>query len=84
MDIIEKLRPIADKLGVTLAQLAIAWAAKNPHVTTVITGASRSSQVAENFKALTVISKLTPTIMDEIEQVLKNKPKAKFDWTTTN
>jgi len=76
MDIIENLRPIADKLGVTLAQLAIAWAAKNPHVTTVITGASRSSQVEENFKALTVLSKLTPTIMDEIEQALKKQTES--------
>jgi len=84
MEIVENLRPIAAKLGVTLAQLALAWAAKNPNVSTVITGASRSSQVAENFKALAVIPKLTPEIMEEIEQVLKNKPKQPLDWTTRN
>ena len=39
------MKPIADKLGATLAQLALAWAAKNPNVSTVITGASRSSQL---------------------------------------
>jgi voltage-dependent potassium channel beta subunit len=84
MEIIENLKPIAEKLGVTLAQLALAWAAKNPNVSTVITGASRSSQVAENFKTLAVIPKLTPDVMEEIEKVLKNKPKQPTDWTTMN
>ena len=84
MEIIENLRPIAEKLGATLAQLALAWAAKNPNVSTVITGASRSSQVAENFKAMGLISKLTPEIMEEIEQVLKNKPKQPSNWRQMN
>jgi voltage-dependent potassium channel beta subunit len=84
MDIIENLKPIAEKLGATLAQLALAWGAKNPNVSTVITGASRSSQVIENFKALTIIPKLTPDIMEEIEQVLKNKPQQPKDWKTRN
>ena len=85
IEVIENLRPIDDKLGATLAQLYLAWAAKNPHVSTVITGTSRSSQVVENFKALTfVFSKLTPEILEEIEQVLKNKPKQSYDWTLMN
>ncbi|CAF1554807.1 unnamed protein product [Adineta ricciae] len=84
MGIIENLKPIAKKLDVTLAQLALAWTAKNPHVSTVITGASRSSQVAENFKALALLPKLTPSIMEEIEQVLKNQPMKPYDWTTMN
>lgn len=84
LEIIENLRPIADKLGATLAQLALAWAAKNPNVSTVITGASRSSQVAENFKAVTIIPKLTPEVMEEIEQVLKNKPKQPYNWRKMN
>lgn len=84
MDIVENLRPIADKLGVTLAQLALAWVAKNPNVSTVITGASRSSQVVENFKAMAIISKLTVEVMNEIEQVLKNKPKPAIDWRQMN
>src|SRR5262252_6193042 len=42
---VRKLAPIARKLGCTLAQLALAWCLKNPHVSTVITGASRASQV---------------------------------------
>ncbi|CAF1399778.1 unnamed protein product [Rotaria magnacalcarata] len=81
---VENLRPIAEKLGATLAQLALAWAAKNPNVSTVITGASRSSQVTENFKALTILPKLTPDIMEEIEQVLKNQPKQPRDWRLMN
>ena len=51
-----RLRPIADELGCTLAQLALAWCTKNPHVSTVITGASRPSQVVENLAALDVVA----------------------------
>ncbi|CAF1007895.1 unnamed protein product [Adineta steineri] len=84
MEIIDNLKPIADKLQVTLAQLALAWAAKNPNVSTVITGASRSSQVTENFKSLAILPKLTPNIMEEIEKVLQNKPKQPTDWVSRN
>ena len=84
LEVVEHLKPIAERLGVTLAQLALAWAAKNPNVSTVITGASRSSQVTENFKALAVLPKLTAEVMEEIEQALKNKPKEVFDWTKAN
>jgi len=84
MEIIDNLKPIADKLGATLAQLALAWTAKNPNVSTVITGASRSSQVAENFKTLQILPKLTSDVMEEIEQVLQNKPKQPYDWRKMN
>ncbi|UJR23786.1 hypothetical protein I4U23_026763 [Adineta vaga] len=84
MNTIDNLKPIADKLGATLAQLALAWVAKNPNVSTVITGASRSSQVAENFKALTLLPKLTPNVMKEIEEVLQNQPIKPYDWKTMN
>ena len=84
LEIVDNLRPIAERLGVTMPQLALAWAAKNPNVSTVITGASRSSQVAENFKALSVLPKLTPEVMQEIDDVLKNKPKPHFDWRAMN
>ena len=81
---VDKLKPIAERFGVPLAQLALAWVAKNPHVSTVITGASRASQVAENFKAVALLPKLTSDVMEEIDQVLKNKPKGAFDWTKAN
>jgi len=64
---VERLRPIAEKLDCTMAQLALAWCAKNPNVSTVITGASRPAQVAENFEALDVIDLLDEDVMSSIE-----------------
>jgi aryl-alcohol dehydrogenase-like predicted oxidoreductase len=61
------LEAVARELGCSLAQLALAWCAKNPHVSTVITGASRVSQVQENMKAAAVIPRLTPQVMERIE-----------------
>ncbi|KAI8926114.1 NADP-dependent oxidoreductase domain-containing protein [Entophlyctis helioformis] len=72
---VDKLKVIADRLGVTVAQLALAWCVKNPNVSTVITGASRVSQLHENLKALEVVPKLTDEVMAEIEVALDNKPK---------
>ncbi|ORY46510.1 Aldo/keto reductase [Rhizoclosmatium globosum] len=73
---VDLLKPIADKLECTLAQLALAWCVKNPNVSTVITGASRASQVTENVKALEVVPKLTAEVIEEIEAILANKPDA--------
>jgi aryl-alcohol dehydrogenase-like predicted oxidoreductase len=47
--------------------MSIAWCLKNPHVSTVITGASRAAQVEENVRALDVVPKLTPDIMARID-----------------
>ena len=66
-DAVGALEPIAKELGCTLAQLAIAWCAKNPRVSTVITGASRVAQVKENLKAAEVIARLTPQVMERID-----------------
>jgi len=71
---VEGLKPIAEQLGCSLAQLAIAWCLKNPNVSTVITGASRVEQVVENFKSMEVVPKLTQEVMEKIEGVLNNKP----------
>ena len=65
---VKKLVPIAQELGCTLAQMSLAWCLKNPHVSTVITGASRPAQVVENLKALAVVPKLTPDVIERIEQ----------------
>ena len=67
---VERLRPIADRLGCTMAQLAIAWCTKNPHVSTVITGASKVSQVEQNFGAIDVIPLLTDDVKAEMEAAL--------------
>ena len=77
--VIKNLLPIASDLGATLAQLALAWALKNPHVSTVITGASRPEQVIENMKASDLAGKLTPDIMERIEGVLGNRPQPPDD-----
>lgn len=74
LDAVRALQPVADELGCSMAQLALAWCAKNPHVSTVITGASRPEQVQENMKALDVLPKLTPAVMGRLEGILKNKP----------
>ncbi|MHB1508149.1 MAG: potassium channel beta subunit family protein [Acidimicrobiales bacterium] len=64
---LRKLKAIADELDCTMAQLAIAWCAHNPHVSTVITGASRPSQVAENMASLDVLSQLDDEMIARIE-----------------
>ncbi|WRX20697.1 NADP-dependent oxidoreductase domain - like 10, partial [Theobroma cacao] len=77
-DVLKKvngLKPIADELGVPLAQLAIAWCAANPNVSSVITGATKESQIQENMKALDVVPLLTPAVMEKIEAVVQSKPK---------
>jgi aryl-alcohol dehydrogenase-like predicted oxidoreductase len=61
---------VAKELGCTLAQLAIAWCAKNPHVSTVITGASRVEQVRENLKAIEVVPRLTGPVLERIEKIV--------------
>ena len=71
---IDALMKIADGLGCTVAQLALAWCLKNKHVSSVITGASKVEQVRENMKALEIKSKLDDGIMNEIETILDNKP----------
>lgn len=73
---VEKLRPIADGLGCTLAQLALGWTLKNPNVSTAITGASRPEQVAENMKALDVMKQLDDGVMEQIDSIVGTKPAA--------
>jgi voltage-dependent potassium channel beta subunit len=72
---VKQLRSIADELGCTLAQMSLAWCLSNPHVSSVITGASRAEQVAENMKALAIAPKLTPDVLERIEKVLDNRPE---------
>ena len=67
---VRALSVVADELGVPLAQLAIAWCAANPHVSSVITGASRVEQVEQNMAALDVLPLLTPDVLARIEATL--------------
>ncbi|GAB7525610.1 potassium channel beta subunit family protein [Paraburkholderia sp. 2C] len=69
-NIVGKLGNVADELGCSLAQLALAWILKNPNVSTVITGASRVEQIGENMKAQDVAAKMTPEIKERIEAIV--------------
>ena len=66
----ERLRPISNELGCTLSQLAIAWCASNPHVSTVITGASNKAQVVENMGAIEIIPQLDSALLDQIQMAI--------------
>ncbi len=68
-DKVRQLKKIADDIGCTLAQLALAWTASNPNVSTVITGASRVEQVHENMDALDVMTELTEERIEAIEEI---------------
>ena len=66
---------VGAELDATPGALAIAWVAKNPNTSTVILGASTPQQVLDNLRALELLPKLTPAIMDRIERILNNKPR---------
>ena len=70
-----ELEGIARELGMPLAQLAIAWCLRNPQVSTVILGASSTSQLAENLASLEKVEHLDDAVMERIEDVLRNRPQ---------
>lgn len=67
-----KLAEVADDLGISEAQLSLAWLLKNPNVSTVITGASKVSQVKENMKAIDAKDKLTDDVMTRIAEIVED------------
>ncbi len=71
---LKKLMELAKKLNVSMASLAIAWTIKNPNVTTAILGATKKEQLEDNLKALEVLPRLTPDVLEKIEKILQNKP----------
>lgn len=75
---VQHLESIARQLQCSMAQLAIAWCLKNPNVSTVILGASKVAQLEENLKALDVYTRMDDNIMQQIEEVLQNKPVVDF------
>jgi aryl-alcohol dehydrogenase-like predicted oxidoreductase len=64
-----QLEAIAAELGGSVAQLAIAWAARNPQVSSVITGASKLAQLQANLGALALLEKLTPDVLARIDAI---------------
>ena len=71
---IKQLSNLANELGITVAQLSIAWCIKNPDVTTAILGASKKEQLLENLKAADAVEKLSTEIMNRIEDIVQTKP----------
>ena len=68
---VAQLEAVAAELGCNVAQLAIAWVAKNPRVSTVITGASKLSQLQDNLGAVNVIARLTPAVTAGIDEITR-------------
>jgi voltage-dependent potassium channel beta subunit len=75
----KQLMSTASELDCTMAQLALAWCLKNPNVSTVITGASKPEQVDENLKAVEVAKRLDGQAMENIDNILGNKPEQEED-----
>lgn len=71
---VTQLKKLADELGVSLTKLSIAWCLKNPHVSTVILGATSVNQLKENLGSLEAVHLLNDGVMARIEGVLQNKP----------
>ena len=63
------LEPLAKDMGATLAQFSLAWCLQNPHVSSVITGASRVEQIHENMKALNFVDRFTPEVVEAIDKI---------------
>jgi voltage-dependent potassium channel beta subunit len=71
---VKQLSDYANELGIPVATLSIAWCIKNSNVTTAILGATRREQLLQNLKALEVLPKLTPEVMQRIDDIMQTKP----------
>lgn len=72
---VKALAKLADAAGLSITHMALLWCLRTPHVSTVILGASRMSQLDDNLAALENRHKLTPDLIEKIEAVLANKPE---------
>jgi voltage-dependent potassium channel beta subunit len=77
----KKLGSLAQELGMTASQLAIAWCLKNPNVSSVILGATKTSQLAENLASMEHVSKLSAEVLSKIEAIVGNRPELPTDFT---
>lgn len=73
---VRELTKVAEELGGSMANLALAWALTHPNVSTVILGATKPEQIQENVKALELFPRLTPDVVERINKILANKPAA--------
>ena len=72
LDKVSALKPLAENMGASLAQFSLAWCLQNPHVSTVMTGASRVEQVHENMKAIEFVDCFTSDVMKEIDRIFED------------
>jgi voltage-dependent potassium channel beta subunit len=71
---VKQLGDFANELGASLASLSIAWCIRNENVTTAILGATKKEQLTDNLKALEVLPKLSPEVMQKIDEIMGTKP----------
>jgi len=74
LDKVKTLNNLAQQLGISMAQLSIAWCIKNPNVTTAILGATSKQQLLENLGSLEASEKLTAEVMQQIDDIVQTKP----------
>lgn len=72
---VKQLKAYSDELELDLIQLSIAWCLKNPNVSTVILGASKTHQLEHNLKSIAILPKLTQEVMDQIDLIMGTKPQ---------
>ncbi|KAG6972908.1 hypothetical protein JG687_00001229 [Phytophthora cactorum] len=71
----DKLKPLAEKLGISMVELALAWCVSNENVSTVMIGAKTPSQLEQNLKAIEALEKLTPEVKAEIDTLIPFVPE---------
>lgn len=71
---------VAKDLGISSAQLALAWTLKSKDVSTAIIGSRKLEQLEDNIKALEAVSKITPEVEERLEKILNNQPEVEFDY----
>ncbi len=76
---VKALTELANELGCTMAQFALAWCLTNPNVSTVITGASKPEQINQNMKALEFVRQFDEGLLEKVEGILANKPSGMPD-----
>ncbi|MBD0258600.1 MAG: aldo/keto reductase, partial [Cytophagales bacterium] len=74
LNAVKALKTVADDLGTSMPKLAIAWCLRNPHVSTVILGASKVHQLEETLGSLDVVPQLTDEVVSRIEEIVGTKP----------
>jgi aryl-alcohol dehydrogenase-like predicted oxidoreductase len=80
----QRLLPIAERLGCTVAQLSLAWCCSNPNVSTVIMGASRPEQVLENLQAMEAVPLLTAEVLQQIDEAMGKALGSRAGWEVSD